>query len=478
MVWTILRELRGRCVKAAVVFISTALALAGAAVLLASPASARSGEPRQGKGYAVGGGDFVGYYLTTSDRKIYCLSPSKALPTTISLDRVEHFAGVSKAKSQQLAYALGRWGNADTARTAAAESQVLNTIVGNKSDVARRAKQLPKNVATLVHAHLAEVHRYYGSYVTTVRTPHALLPGQQSVGTVVITSTATGRRVPHVSVQLHGTSNVAVAHHLITDRKGVGRFTYRVTDTGEVHISAKASGLPATALLANHPAPDAQHMVSPVHTVSTQGSASFRKSPAGFAHKYACTTTCNGRPTTEVSACAPASSRASRIVYHYGRKAAVLTFPASTSKTCKTATIITHDGQHVWARWQFKTAHGWSTPVRARGSFTVDCPPAPRVGITMIYNCSHASLAIGLAKFHGDGTWTPLVNQTSHRLVLVIGGATSKRIFAARGKSALFTTTASCDAPRTYTMQAGVQRANGHYNYGAIGSVTTPGPPA
>jgi hypothetical protein len=466
-----------RCFKAAVALIAFVLALTGAAVVAAAPSSARATTPVEGKGFSIEGGhDFVGYYVSSSGRKLYCLSPNKALPTTVSLKRIGHYGGASSTQSEQLAYALGRWGDAQTARAAAAESQVLNLIVGNKSDVARRAKLLPKQVATTVRAHLADVHRYYGEYVTTVHTPRALLPGQQSVGTVTITSVATGHRLPHIPVTLTSSPNVAVPNHVITDNKGVGKFTYRVTDIGEVHIAASAEKLPSRRMLANQPSQLYQHMVSPLPLTHTRGSASFRKSPSGFAHKYACTTTCNGRPKTTVSACAPAAGRASRIVFHYGKKTAIIRFGPNTSKVCKSTVFVTTDGQRVFARWQFKTKSGWSKPVVAKGAFVVDCPSVPPVGVTMTYNCTTASLTIGLANVAADGTWTPLVNASKHRMVLVIGGAKHLRILAKHGKSAVFTTTASCDSPTTYTMQAGVQRDNGQYNYGPKGSVTTPGP--
>jgi hypothetical protein len=468
---------RPRCVKAAVALIAFVLALTSATVVLAAPSSARAAAPQKGKGFTIQGGhDFVGFYVSGSGRKLYCLSPNKALPTTVSLRRIGHYSGVSTTQSEQLAYALGRWGNAGTARAAAAESQVLNLIVGNKADVARRAKLLPKQVATTVRAHLVDVHRYYGEYVTTVRTPRALLPGQQFVGTVTITSVATGHRLPHIPVTLTSSPNVAVPGHTITNSKGVGKFTYRVTDVGEVHIAASAKKLPSRRILANPPTQLYQHMVSPLPLTHTRGSASFRKSPSGFAHKYACTTTCNGRPKTTVSACAPASGRASRIVFHYGTKTAIIRFGPSTSKVCKSTAFITRDGQRVFARWQFKTKNGWSKPVVAHGAFVVDCPAVPPVGVTLTYNCTKASLTIGLANLGPNGTWTPLVNTSKHRMVLVIGGAKQLRILARHGKSAVFTTTASCDSPTTYTMQAGVQRANGQYNYGPRGSVTTPGP--
>jgi hypothetical protein len=459
--------------------VTTVVALAAAIVSVAAlfialggPSSAATnGAPHQGKGYSVGGGDFVGYYVTTAGTKVYCLSPRKALPSGISLHTAARYPGVSKTASRQLAYALNRWGNASSSPAAAAESQLVNTIVGNASDVARRAAQLPKSVASLVSGHLALTRRFYGPYDTAVRTPTALLPGQSGTGSVVITS-AGGHRVSGVTVLLTSSKNGAVPKRITTNSKGIGKFTYRATDVGEVHITAMAIDVPATAVQVNQPSPTQQHMVSPVSLVRSRGSASFRKSPAGFSHSYACTTTCNGKPATTLSACAPASSRASRIGFRYEGKTVYVTFAHSTKAACKSRSVTTKDGDRVTAGWQFKTSHGWSAVVAAAGSFVVDCPAVPPVGVSMTYDCTNAAVTIGLAQVGANGMWTPLVNTTSHRLVLVIDG--KQRIYADRNKTALFTASATCGSHTTYTAQAGVQRANGQYNYGLVASVTTP----
>lgn len=459
--------------------ITTVVALAAAAVSVAAlfvalggPSSATtSGQPHRGKGYSVGGGDFVGYYITAAGKKVYCLSPRKALPASISLHTAGRYPGLSKTASRQLAYALNRWGDALSSTAAAAESQLVNTIVGNRSDVARRAAQLPKPVASLVSDHLTLTRRLYGPYVTAVRTPTALLPGQSATGSVVITA-ASGHRVSGTTVLLTSSKNGAVPGRVITNSHGIGTFTYRATDVGEVRITATAIDLPATAVQVNRPSPSQQHMVSPVSLVRSRSSASFRKSPSGFSNLYACTATCNGKPATTLTACAPASTRASRIGYHYEGRTAYVSFARSAEAACKSVSVIMKDGDRVTAGWQFQTGHGWSAVVAAAGSFVVDCPAVPAVGVSMTYDCTNASVTIGLTRDGAYGTWTPLVNPSSHRLVLVIDG--TQRIYADQNKTALFTASATCGSHTTYTAQAGVQRANGQYNYGLVASATTP----
>jgi hypothetical protein len=463
-----------RFTRAVVMIVGALVAMAALSVALGSAtASAAGAQLRKGSGYSVAHGDFVGFYTASTGAKVYCLSPRKALPASITLATVSRYPGVSQAASRQLAYALSRWGNAATAQAAAAESQVVNSIVGNHADVARRAAQLPKSVAKEVSDHLALTRRLYGPYVTTVRTPKAVLPGQSSTGTVVITS-ASGHRLTGTTVLLSSSKNGSVPNRIKTDSKGFGRFTYRATDVGEVHITATAVDLPPTVLHVNHPASTEQHMVTWSPVVASRGAASFQKAPSGFSNQYACTTTCDGKPTTRLRACTPASGRASRIGYHYGSKTAYVVFPASTTRMCKNLNVVTRDGNHVSAGWQYKTKHGWSKVVKAAGSFVVDCPPAPPVAVTMTYDCTTAAVTIGLAKLGAKGTWSPLVNSTKHRMVLVIGGAAQQRIYAGHGETAVFTASAPCGSPKTYTMQAGVQRASGQYNYGPVGSVTTP----
>lgn len=66
------------------------------------------------------------------------------------------------------------------------------------------------------------------------------------------------------------------------------------------------------------------------------------------------------------------------------------------------------------------------------------------------------------------------MNRTRHRMVLVVNNATSVRVFAEPGRAAVFSASAGCGSHRVYSMQAGVQRANHRYNYGAVASLTTP----
>jgi hypothetical protein len=464
--------------RGVVALIFVAVLASGAMILLGSSSSAATpGRLHRGKGYAVSGGDFVGYYVTARGAKVYCLSPRKALPAGIDLHRGAGFRGMRPVVARELSFALASWGDARTAYAAAAESQLVNSIVGNRADVARRARQLPHSIASLVARRLATTRRSYGRYTVAVRTPQALLPGRSGTGIVLVTS-ATGHRLPGTSVLLSSSGNATVPRTVTTDRRGIGRFRYRVTDVGEVHIRARAVGLAPTALRLNRPRPWEQRMVSWAPLTSARAATSFRRSPSGFSHSYDCTSACDGTPRTTLRTCAPASGTASRIVFRIAGRHRAVIFPAAGERACKSLVVTTSDGDHVSAAWQFRTPHGWSRTVAAAGSFVVDCPAVPAVTVTMNYDCSTASVSIALARDTADGGAVPLINPTRHRMVLVIGGATQQRVYADPGESATFTAAASCRSPRTYTMQAGVQRSSGRYNYGAIASITTPSAPS
>ncbi|MGI8679699.1 MAG: hypothetical protein ACR2LX_13660 [Jatrophihabitans sp.] len=435
-------------------------------------AHAASSTLRAGLGHRVGGGDFVGYYVS-GGTKVYCLSPSKAVPRRVSLSSGARYPGISVGASRQLAYALSRWGDARSTYSAAIESQVVNTLAGNTQDVRRRAHSLSAAVNRTVAAHVSAARSQAGPYVVLLSTPKAVLPGQSAVGSVQV-RTSSGHGVAGALVRLTHSANASVPAQVRTDARGVARVPYAVSDLGQVRIVATAIGLAATTLRISHPRASEQRMVSWGSRSAARGSSSFQARVSGFSNRYACTTACAGRPLTTLSACAPASRYVSRLVYRLGATALTADFPASSKPVCRTVSARPGDGTRVSAAWQYRTPHGWSRPVAAAGSFTVDCPAVPAVVATMTYDCTHAAVTIALGHANPDGSWVPAVNTSRHRFVLVVGGAKPTRVYARPGAGAVFTTAVACGSRTTYTMQAGVQRTNGAWNYGQIASVVTP----
>ncbi|MDQ2796724.1 MAG: hypothetical protein M3Y06_06120 [Actinomycetota bacterium] len=435
-------------------------------------ADAASGSIRVGLGHRVDGGDFVGFYVA-GGKKVYCLSPMKVVPRTVSLSNVSRYPGLSPTASRQLAFALFHWGDARSVNEAVVESQVLNTLAGNGKDVRRRAHSLPAALSRAVAAHVVQARSQAGPYTVRVSTPRALLPGQSATGSVQVRS-SNGHGVAGIVVRLVHSPNATVPTQVRTDYRGLARMPYAVSDVDQVRIVATAHGLAPVTVQTSHPRSSEQRMVSWTAQIATRGSASFRGSVSGFSNSYACTTTCDGRPLTTLSACAPASRYASRLVYAVDGSRVIADFPASTKRVCRAVLAHPADGMRVTAAWQYRAPHGWSRPVPAAGTFTLDCPAAPEVTVAMSYDCTRGLVSIALGHTNPDGSRVPLVNTSRHRFVLVVGGAKTTRVYADHGRGAVFTSAVACGLAATYTMQAGVQRANGGWNYGRTASVVTP----
>ncbi|HEV7204662.1 MAG TPA: hypothetical protein VGN18_08610 [Jatrophihabitans sp.] len=429
---------------------------------------------RAGLGYRLAGGDFVGYY-SSGGRLIYCVRPTKAAPYAVTLATVGLVPGTNRTQTAELAYALSRWGDARTAFQAAVESQVLNTLVGNGPAVARRAVHLPRSVTARVAEHVRAARALHGPYSVEVTAPRALLPGQSAVGSVRV-RTGAGRYLVGALVALRPSANAQAPRAVRTDGRGVARFRYAVTGTGEVRLRATAPGLPGLTVRTSRPRSSEQLMVSSGTTASASGATGFRQTVNGFSHRYSCTSTCDGRPRTELAACAAAGRYPSRIEFRVGRRLTLtLTFGASAVRVCRSVASTLRDGERVTASWRFLTPHGLTGPTAAAGSFVVDCPPVPAVAVSVVFDCATASVTIALAhRSSSTSGWIPLVNRTRHRMQLIIGGAVTRRVTAAPGHSAVFSATARCDTPVRYTAQAAVERADHGYNEGPVASITTP----
>ncbi|SHG84816.1 hypothetical protein SAMN05443575_2922 [Jatrophihabitans endophyticus] len=465
---------RRRWPRRSLALLCTAAALlAGLAVVTSGgAASAVANSLRPGLGYRPAG-EFVGYYLTRDGTKVYCLSPRRAAPSSVSLHTVSRYPGLGRASSAALAYAVRIWGDARSPRAAAVESQVLNTLAGNGTDVRRRNRHLPASLRRDVAAHVSRARAQRGPYTVRLSTPRAVLPGGRATGSVLVRSAA-GRPVSGVRVRLTASRNAAVRGVVRTGRGGSARFRYAVTDVGEVRFGARASALPPTAVRVSHPHAGQQRMVSWAPTTAARASSSFRAAASGFSHRYGCTSECDGRPVTVLRACAPAARVASRLVYRVGGRRVVVPFAASGRRRCVSTTVTSADGDRVGATWQYRVGRHWSRAVAAGGTFVVDCPPAPAVGVTLAANCTRATVTIGLAQPGAGGSWTPLVNTSRHRMVLDVSGSRTARVYAATGHEAVWTTSARCGAKLHLGFRGGVLRGSGRYNYGPNSAVVTP----
>ena len=446
---------RGLC---AVLALLAAAAVAG---LVAPPGAAAVAPLRHGSGYHLPAGEFVGYYLTRDGVKVFCIDPGKKAPTSVSLSTIARYPGMSKRTADELAYALSTWGDPTTKVQAAAESQLVNTVVGHAAAVRRRGTHLPRAVTTLVAAHLRSVRALAGPYTVLLRAPRAVGPGQVATGSVAVAA-AGGRKVPGVIVRLQGSANVTVPAALRTGAGGSAAFRYTVTGPGTVRITATAGGLAPSRFTGTHPASGSQRMVTGAPATTASAHTGFEARPGAFTHTYACTTTCDGRPLATLRACSAAGGYPARLTYRWGAQSRVVDFPAAARGRCLTTSLVLADRDQVRAVWTYLGPHGWTAPVAAGGAFVVDCPAVPAVEVALSYDCAHASLAVSVTA------------PATHPAVLLVSGATVRRVGAPAGGTARFATTVPCGTPQTFTVRAGVQRSGGGWNYGSVARIGTP----
>jgi hypothetical protein len=215
-------------------------------------------------------------------------------------------------------------------------------------------------------------------------------------------------------------------------------------------------------------------MLSWSANATVTAAASYEGALPGFTHRYDCTAECAGHPLVELKVCAPASSFASRVTYHAGIQTHTVDFPASGAAACRTINVRLADGAKVSAEWQYHPPWGWTRSGAAPGAFTVDCPGVPPVAVLLSYDCTAASLTAVLGTSNGTQL-VALKNTTTHRMVLVIEGGRALREELAPGATAApHTLSLQCGAHTKLSVRAGIQRANGQYNYGPATELTSP----
>lgn len=450
----------------------TALAAGGTA---ATTAQARS-EPQLTTGpgtWIAGHTDFVGAYRAHLGARwvpVYCIDPDRPAPTRVALHTRGRLPSLSRAATRLIAETLAAHGAATSATRAEAVSQALNEEAGNRAAVARRARYLPKRVLDLAARYVAEARRRHGPYALRVRLPSSPLPGQTGTGTVTLH--AGGHGVAGTVVLRHS-PNVAVAPRVRTDRAGRGSFTYRTVGGGRVRISALMRVAPTT-VRASAANGSTQVMVSWSPRARVEARAGYTGRGPVLRHRYACTDVCDGNPLVTLTACAPAGSYPARITYFYGAQTHVVDLAASEHRVCASWRMAIADGTRVSGTWQFRSPSGWTRPIAAPGAFTVDCPAAPPVAVVFDYDCTNATLAAALGRWQ-DGAMVPWRNTTGHRAVLVVAGAVSGRYALPAGATAaVHRFGLICGAHSTVTIQGGVQRADGSYNFGHDATVVIP----
>jgi hypothetical protein len=451
------------------------VAAIGAVCLIPGAADAGTSSsvvPGRGR-WIAGHTDFVGYYRALVGGrwvKVYCVSPARQVPSSVALHTVSRVPSTTIAKSRQLAEILWAHGNAGTALQAEAVSQALNTVIGNAESTARRASFLPSRVRDLAARYVAEAGRRHGPYRLGLHLPSSPLPGQSAVGSVTLRTPAgalSGR------VRLRHTANVRTPVRVMVQATGVGRFRYQTVGGGAAHVAATAHVSPTT-LRMSHTDPSTQTLLTWSPAAVVHDYASYQGHGPRIRHRYACTNQCAGRPLVTLTACAPANTFASRITFWIGTAMHRIYFPAAAVTACASWRTAVPDATPVSGTWQYRAPDGWTSPLPAAGAFVVDCPAAPPVAVTISYDCTAATLSATLGTESG-GVLTALRNQSRHDMVLVLRGAITDRVTVPRAATApVRNYPMACGRHAEVTVQGGVERASGGYNFGDPVAVSLP----
>ncbi|ANZ13413.1 SpaA isopeptide-forming pilin-related protein [Streptomyces noursei] len=121
---------------------------------------------------------------------------------------------------------------------------------------------VPASVKTLATRYMNLAERYAGPYRVNIHTlSGTVTPGKQVPISVDVTS-ATGHRLPHVTLNLKASGASTAATRVTTDDAGTARTTLIASKAGAIDLTARAGVLPSTTLYAQLPdTPDAQRLV-------------------------------------------------------------------------------------------------------------------------------------------------------------------------------------------------------------------------
>ena len=448
-------------------------ALGGAALLgVGRPPAARAASgasvlPGAGR-WIAGHTDFVGAYRAWIAGRwvtVYCISPQLRTPSRITLAPSGRLGGAGLTATRQVAQTLSAHGATTSAVQAEAVSQAVNYELGHRVAVARRARYLGPTVALLARRYVLEARRELGPYVLTLRLDSAPLPGQSGRAALTLRGPGGGRAA---TVRLTTGAAVTAPATVRLDAAGRASFGYRTVGAGVARIDAAVGGLPPVTVSASRAAAGWQQMITWSTPVTAHAGARYQ-GRLNFAARYECSSTCNGHPRVSLTACAPGGAYASRITFAYGRRRHSVDFAAAADRRCATWATRMPDGTRVSAGWAFHTPSGWTAPLPVGGSFVVDCPPVPPVAVSLGLDCRTAALTVVLGRRDGGGALVPLHNASRHPMVLDVGGAAAGHFGLAPGATATPHSFAlGCSSTAEITVRAGIERADGSYNYGHL----------
>ncbi|MFD5108989.1 MSCRAMM family protein [Streptomyces cinereoruber] len=295
--------MHARTVRGAFRTLAVATAAGVAGTLAWTPAEAAPAPVALGPGYTIPDSDgnadasHIGAYgppgpAVHGDAETYCADPERKgpadaggygapRPVTSWMSSVTGKA-VPKERLAQAAYVIGKYGQTrDNARAAAVDAVVYEYLAGGTYafDGARGKQRLAYPVVsptarTLAQDYIAEAKRLAGPYTLTITPSVTTATAGTKVSVAVKVTTSAGAPVPKVTVALAESGSGTASGKVTTSAGGTARWEFTAKTAGTASITAKADGLPATALQVLTPKnPAAQRMLLAGGTTSVKDSA-------------------------------------------------------------------------------------------------------------------------------------------------------------------------------------------------------------
>lgn len=169
---------------------------------------------------------------------------------------------VSQPDFMRAAFILSSSGTPRDDQAAAADAAIstyLNRGTSYALPGGQRANQrlnypnVPKSVRALATTYMQLAERYAGPYRVNIHTPNSkITPGKKLQVSVDVTS-ATGHRLPHVTLDLKASGASSSTARVETNDAGTASTTITATKAGAIDLKAAAGHLPATTLIAQLP---------------------------------------------------------------------------------------------------------------------------------------------------------------------------------------------------------------------------------
>lgn len=390
----------------------------------AAAAKAKPAKHRRGIQAAVWVGTWT-IHTSHGDRPGVCFQPNLGHPTTTGTSTLNgKIPGMSARQSADVKYAVNRYGATNSNTTAAG----LNLYVWKVQD----QPSFRRTFSRLIHTPklrgavramnaIAKEAGNHGAYKVTgsVQSGHY---GQTVHGQFTFRNAhgkpAVGKKV---TLSTSGLQLATLHRSTLTNSHGQVPFTGKVTTIGEYRIDALLEGATSKAVLISHPTRGHQKLAIWVPNKETaHGSTHNHGVTAPASIVATCGTNCHGQApvtVTKKNECGGAPQR----LFTYVNGRVKFTVDVAACATAK-RTFTGDDNDRVIAKVCYLDHVGGTcqTAQVTVGTYTVVCPPWPKVTITTVCDCDKASSRVTFTGPAGTRGYKGTVNVNGHTQTVTV----------------------------------------------------------